>query len=253
MAEDKKARYRDISDGLLRQRRNLMLVSIAMPLFFVSGAEVEKLNILGTVIVLSNPKVVEYLLVVLFLYFFLRYWQYYKEESYISDMKRKIIDYTVVLETRFLTKKANQMTSFVKSTDYSIHYTDSRYHRFGRPVHIPVENDRVTFLFMRECKFYIYPKTKNGDASSTEIKEFGGLSESHSLSNWSVIESPEDFSKRTYNYYGNVIHYSIFRFNLYRTIGYLKYMLNESYFTDYQLPFAIALVSIIGSSITVFI
>ena len=171
MAEEKKARPREISDGLLRQRRNLLLSTLVMPLFFVSGAEITKINVLGTNIELANPESVKYLLIALFLYFFLRYWQYYKEESYIVDMHRKIQYYSRTKEVAYLTKKAQEKSDFIKSIDFHVSFTDPAHNRWGQPVRIPKVQDTIPFLFMRECRF-IFQLMLNMDNNYTIYLNF---------------------------------------------------------------------------------
>ena len=127
MADDRKGRYRNISDGLLRQRRNILLISVLMPLFFLSGASMEKINVLGTIITLKNPEVVKYSLVILFGYFFLRYWQYYQEETYIKDMHREMHLYLYKREKHYLNKKAREKASFLNSQFVRVCFTDPRY------------------------------------------------------------------------------------------------------------------------------
>ena len=81
------ARNREMSTGLLRQRRNIMAISILLPLYLFSGATFNKINILGNSVTLNNPKLITIFLIVLFFYFLLRYWQYFNEENYIKSVK----------------------------------------------------------------------------------------------------------------------------------------------------------------------
>ncbi|MCR9674483.1 hypothetical protein NB557_14690 [Vibrio alginolyticus] len=250
MAEERKARSREISDGLLRQRRNSMLISVVIGLFYVSGAKIQKINVLGTHIELSSPQVIQYLLVVLFLYFTLRYWQYYKEENYVRDMHRTIHKYTRNLEISYLTEKAREKAGFVKSTRFHVSFTDPVYNQWGgHPVAIPKLKDQMTFLFMRKCKFYISSANEQGQTQSPFIEEFN--EDKKLLSDWDTIKSGEYRSLRTY--YGNSLTYSIFRFKFYRLKGWVSYMFNESCFTDYQLPFLVAALSACTSAYKYFI
>ena len=239
MAEDRKARYRDISDGLLRQRRNLLLISLLMPLFFLSGASVEKINILGTIIIVKSPDVVKYSLVMLFAYFLLRYWQYYKEETYIKDMHRKMHDYIYKRELSYLNKKAREKASFLNSNFIRVSFTDPKYHWHGRHVALPENKDRAIFPFMRECEFYIYPADAGQGHKPEDIEKFHFQLTKPENANWHPINSSEPTGGPP-RFYREYLRYSIFKFNLMRFAGACRYMLSESYFTDYQLPFIIS-------------
>ena len=191
MADDRKGRYRNISDGLLRQRRNILLISVLMPLFFLSGASMEKINVLGTIITLKNPEVVKYSLVILFGYFFLRYWQYYQEETYIKDMHREMHLYLYKREKHYLNKKAREKASFLNSQFVRVCFTDPRYNWGGRFASIPENKDRVVFPFMRECEFYIYPADEQQGHKSEAIERFHAQLSEPENNNWKPLKSTE--------------------------------------------------------------
>ncbi|ELB2790272.1 hypothetical protein ACE1OG_18035 [Aeromonas hydrophila] len=249
MAEDRKARYRDISEGLLRQRRNLMVVSMLMPLFFLSGASIEKINLLGTVVSVSNPVVIKYALIILFSYFLLRYWQYYQEETYINDMRRRMRDHIYYLEERFLTKKAREKAHFVEPSILSICFSDPRHSRGVSFMAIPEKKDEVTFIFMRKCEFYIYASDRGYANKQESIDQFHVILSENEHSSW----TPLDYSNGQPKFYRQYLNYSIFRFNAYRIFGFFRYIFNESYFTDYQLPFVLACGSFVVTLGAVFI
>jgi len=67
-----------MSEGLLRQRRNLMVVSIALFFIFVGGISIDhEITILGAKLRIANPLVLYVTLWIMYIYFFLRYIQYY--------------------------------------------------------------------------------------------------------------------------------------------------------------------------------
>ncbi|EHI9243187.1 hypothetical protein J9100_004552 [Vibrio vulnificus] len=249
MAEDRKARYRDISEGLLRQRRNLMVISMLMPLFFLSGANIEKINLLGTVISVSNPVVLKYALVILFSYFLLRYWQYYQEETYVNDMHRRMRDHIYYLEEAYLSKKARQKAHFVDPSILSVCFADPRYSRGGRFTAIPMNKDEMTFIFMRKCEFYIYADDRGYPDKQDLIDQFHAVLSQSEHSSWTPLDDSND---KPY-FYRQYLSYTIVRFNAYRLWGALRYMFNESYFTDYQLPFVLALGSVVVTASAIFI
>lgn len=252
MVDEQKARYRDISDGLLRQRRNIMLVSLLLPLFFLSGASIDKINILGTIITVANPTIIKYSLVVLFGYFFLRYWQYYQEETYVKNMARQMCEHIYHLENMYLLKKARNKASFLDPSILSICFADPRYSSGGRFTAIPKNKDKTTFPFMRSCEFYIHAEDRGYSDRQEKIDEFHIILSKPEFSNWRPLGYSED-EKSQPRFYREYLSYSIIRFHLLRFIGMCRYMFNESYFTDYQLPFILAIISALVTVYAIFI
>lgn len=66
----------DIRSAFIRQRRNLMGISIAVLFVTYSGLQFTKLNILGNEFVISNPRIINYFLWIAFVYWLVRYFQY---------------------------------------------------------------------------------------------------------------------------------------------------------------------------------
>jgi len=252
MADDRKARYRDISEGLLRQRRNLLLISLMLPLFFISGADIQNINILGTVITIKKPEAIRFSLVALFLYFLWRYCQYYLEETYVNDMHRRIHEYLYTWENRYLNKKARKMASFLNSDFVRVCFADPRYSWGGRYVAIPENRDKVVFPFRRMCEFYIHPANDREGHEEEQIKKFHSDMAQAESAGWTALKTSDDPSHPP-GFYRNYLTYSIIKFNIMRLVGYCRYILSESYFTDYQLPFIVAIVSALITIYAVFI
>ena len=73
-----------LSDGLLKQRRNLLVTSLLLLFLQQSGATIEGLSVAGTSLKFSNPKAIYQGLWLLFFYFNLRYFQHYLDEGHIK-------------------------------------------------------------------------------------------------------------------------------------------------------------------------
>lgn len=89
MAESKK---REMSDGLLRQRRNLLIISLTIIFFLYSEVEISKISVLGIEIITPKQNALMNILWVLWAYFFLRFLQYLQVENsrgYIEQCKVK--------------------------------------------------------------------------------------------------------------------------------------------------------------------
>ena len=70
---------------LLRQRRNLMLISCGLILYHLAGVEITGLGLLGTQLTVKNPHVLSLFSWILWLYFLVRYLQHW-----FSDKKPNI-------------------------------------------------------------------------------------------------------------------------------------------------------------------
>ena len=70
-----------MSADLLRQRRNLLVTSLVLTAINLAGASLKKdVSVLGASLEFSNPERIVWGVWVLWLYFFVRYWQYLNEE-----------------------------------------------------------------------------------------------------------------------------------------------------------------------------
>lgn len=71
-----------MSEGLSRQRRNLLAISIVLVFAKFSGVQIEELVFLGINFgTLENPQAVYLGMWAMFFYFFVRYYQYYMQEG----------------------------------------------------------------------------------------------------------------------------------------------------------------------------
>lgn len=83
-----------MTEGLLRQRRNLLIASIAVILFYIGNIQITEISLLGTKILLKNEVAVHVSLWILYIYFFYRYTIYYVEEP----LERLLHDYHDTLD-----------------------------------------------------------------------------------------------------------------------------------------------------------
>ena len=68
-----------VSAGFVRQRRNLILVSMALLFIEYSGAELRAINLLGNSMTIAEPDKVTHAIWILLAYFYLRYYQYFRD------------------------------------------------------------------------------------------------------------------------------------------------------------------------------
>lgn len=72
----------DLSPGLLRQRRNLMVVSLIIIFMEMSGAQLGNVSLLGISITFDKPESISWFLMIFLSYFFYRYALYYLQEGH---------------------------------------------------------------------------------------------------------------------------------------------------------------------------
>ena len=72
----------DLSPGLLRQRRNLMVVSLIIIFMEVSGAQLGNISLLGVSITFDKPESISLFLIAFLVYFLYRYSLYYRQEGH---------------------------------------------------------------------------------------------------------------------------------------------------------------------------
>lgn len=72
---------------LLRQRRNLILISGGLLLFDFANVSVGKVNVMGTELLVGDAKVLAYFAWAMWCYFFLRYYQYLRAENDLGISK----------------------------------------------------------------------------------------------------------------------------------------------------------------------
>jgi hypothetical protein len=69
-----------MNNDLLRQRRNLLVISIALLLFEFAGVRLEKISILGNEVAVGDVIALHAFVWVMWAYFLLRYYQYWNAE-----------------------------------------------------------------------------------------------------------------------------------------------------------------------------
>lgn len=79
----------DINEGLLRQRRNLMLINIILFAINYIGITIKQAYFIGVLVKLENPNALITIIEISSIYFFIRYIQYYlKDEKALNYIKK---------------------------------------------------------------------------------------------------------------------------------------------------------------------
>lgn len=112
-----------MSPDFLRQRRNLIGISVIIILFKVAEISTDKILLLGTSFDIGKPEIIPYFIWAIWFYFLLRYYQYIKSEKEFgfSDNFKKWVNH-----------KAGKHTQMTEAKDsYGAAYTDFRIRNKG--------------------------------------------------------------------------------------------------------------------------
>lgn len=122
----------DESDDVsfLRQRRNIILMSLTILFFELAGIRISELSLAGNKIIVSNPEVIEISLIVFYSYFLIRYHQ-----IYLSDQRN------IVLQNA---------KSFYKTTHYML------YNNYGGAEQKKIEGwkDKLNYQVRSKTHFF---------------------------------------------------------------------------------------------------
>ncbi|EGR3265149.1 hypothetical protein DLI08_24755 [Vibrio parahaemolyticus] len=246
-----KPRSREMSTGLLRQRRNLLAISAVMPMFFVSQATVEKINFLGTVISIGSPSSINYMIGIIFVYFLLRYWQYYREENHLRDSKRSAIEHMYAYEESHRYKLARAKLGENNSSAVSIYMLDPNIRQLFSYGGIKDQKNERISLFKTRGYFYAY--TENNSDQKLANKFHIGM-QSQAYLSWERLHPHLDGTAQVENqFYKNHYDFVHAKFYFTRVFGWLKYAFSTSYFTDYHMPFFLAFMAVVISVVGIFI
>ncbi len=97
---------KELYEGFLRQRRNLMVMNLVLILYYTADLEFTRFNILGNEITIGNPLAVPIILWVILIYWFMRYLQYFLDLDDRSYRQKYNDTYDFYIK-RHYTKKIN--------------------------------------------------------------------------------------------------------------------------------------------------
>jgi hypothetical protein len=152
-----------MTSDLLRQRRNLIAISSVLLIFDFADVTIGKVSVLGAEILVGNVKVLSYCAWGLWAYFFLRYYQYWRNESpLIRETFKRRVDhyarsYTKVKPVQTSSGSTSDNYGFVRTgrTDWSyqlVGYSPAQLKEFG-VVPIPISGWRLVLWSVRAVLF----------------------------------------------------------------------------------------------------
>ncbi|HHC6553096.1 TPA: hypothetical protein ACN33P_004836, partial [Vibrio parahaemolyticus] len=243
---EEKTRSRELSEGLLRQRRNLLVSSVAVFIFIALGFELTELRFLGNTAKVNNPLVVPILLMVAHLYFTLRYWQYYLEENPIPKVFDVLIKNIREYESKLLGEKAKLSLNSL----FPFEHVNLSYPRYDRltwgEAHELIPDKIINLVSKSIC---VHAQVYSEDRTTvfdTMEEEYTFKQKYSSQKEWVVIKITEDHWGNSQGVIieGWVTCYRL-SFFLFKVKALAKYIFVQSYFTDYQLPLVLSFVSLI--------
>jgi hypothetical protein len=98
----------EIREGFIRQRRNLILISVVLFFFGVAGIRLDSVNLLGNKFILGEPGMMTVALWVVWGYWLVRYWQYYNEtgdKGYLAYWYAAMDSYVVAKGRKLLAEE----------------------------------------------------------------------------------------------------------------------------------------------------
>jgi hypothetical protein len=138
--------------GFLRQRRNVILMSLTLLFFEMVGLRVTELSLLGNKVEIMNPWVIDFSLVVFYSYFLVRYYQVYLAESRESLLERSKWSYKtdIYFETNEYgnwtpkTLNVNQKINYKIRSTLNFVFRNSAYSDIAFPLHLSLFSGSVT-------------------------------------------------------------------------------------------------------------
>lgn len=121
----------EIHDGFIRQRKNLIAVSLLLIFAETSGIEINKINLLGNEVSLKNPNIVYIILWMALFYWFARYYQYFRNLK-DKGFKTTFFESMDALVSKIAFKNLFNDPNFIKT----IEQEGKKHRAFSRKYHI---------------------------------------------------------------------------------------------------------------------
>ncbi len=242
---------KELSVGLLRQRRNLILISMIMPLFFLSGASVNQINLFGTVIYLESQSGIKVVMFVMYFYFLWRYLQYYYEEE-----RAKV--FRSIRDKRLYEIEFDYFSDIMRSKAdcFEFHHYYPCFKRKDAPMVEMVRTlpdkrmDKKIGLFRKSRIMEIYgldDKYEDHYLKSGEEQTKISDDELKKIDKYWRLVKKEVSDARSGAIFETDVEYNSLHLWLVRFLGNFKFLVVHPYFTDYRLPFLIAGVSFVST------
>lgn len=244
MSEDQE-KNRDISPGLLRQRRNLLLSSSIV--FLVSWLElsIESVGILGAHVVIAKTENTVLAAAIFHIYFLVRFLQYYADDHSIPSPYGVILSDCQKLLNARVWKVSEASLKECGIVQFGYVYPVSHHNAWYDDIYdykgLPAKTTSNGFnLLCPSIAQLTEPYPANVDGHCIESRSAGERYDGR----WFEIEKPDALRSRT----GTLIqrYVSVSRMFWLRcwVKSVAKYLVVRPYFTDYQFPVVLAIISL---------
>lgn len=243
---EENSRREGMSEGLLRQRRNLLLSSCLIFMITFLQVEVNQINFLGTQVAIKNPEHVGLVLLVIHTYFFLRFIQYYIDEGDIPSPLQEIR-----LNFEAFEKKLFKALAYDKLGDIQLEnfeYVYPQYRRLSNDDRMAIENnvpDESIWVINKKVYVVIHIWGKEDKTNILNSNPPGFRETVENRNNWEVVEDPETNTGRSGFFIRNYVEINKIKISYLKLMGFITYIFKQPFFTDYQLPGLIGVVSFI--------
>lgn len=233
----------EISAGLLRQRRNLIALSLIMPLFVLGSATVEQINLFGTIIHIKSQTHISITIFVIFAYFLWRYWQYYREEDRAQEFRslRKQKHYNAefklfsdLMEPKMECFEYEHYYPCFKRTDTS-NFTGNTLPNTKQDIKIkPFKKTRAMEVYGLDDKYAMHYLKSKGERYAMPEEEINAINK-----HWKIVKK-KDHDPRSDSIFETSITYNTIHLKWIHFLESVKFIFSHPYFSDYDLPFYIA-------------
>ncbi|KZN34553.1 hypothetical protein [Pseudoalteromonas luteoviolacea] len=236
MIEIKPPRERELSNGLQRQRRNVILSSVAVVLFLSLGLELEKISILGNSAKIVNTQSVPMFLIAIHLYVTLRYWQYDNEENKRGSARLVFNIDIIRYELKYLYKAARKKFLVLDCVD-GFNFIFPRYENLSLYSGCKEKGNSISNLFLSKIIVIaqIYGDGKN-KLFEKNIEGYSFVKGKNEGLCWKVIDKPKQHLDRSGVFIESHIELNIWLLIYCRAKAVRNFLFVNTYFSDYWLP-----------------
>jgi len=163
-----------VTNGFIRQRRNLIVISLCLLVYDSFGLDLEKVNIFGNELNVQNHDLLPTALWIIYAYFFIRYYQYFND----------LYDRGIITKYRIQVNKLLINWAYAKGKkDYIIenNINDTSKYKFGVPESHFSEIETWKITIEGKASAIISTKINNGLATNNDLITF------RHVANWAVI------------------------------------------------------------------
>lgn len=235
-----------MSDALLRQRRNVIAISVFIPVYLFSGMNLYQVSFFGNVVLIDNPSSIFVILTVLYLYFLLRYSQFYREDYVATGISISIYRNYENKVSAILVEKTNCLLrdcifEYESFDEHLVEVISPLGYDYDRDKLISVDGPLPVINIFKSSKYTARVKIREvpADGVWSENIEDQRKIIAGSLMNSNIwVAATEDGDKFSAHIYvpSYVFHFS-------RFANWLSHAFKTTKVTDYHLPFAISALS----------